>query len=1697
MIQSLFSFLFIRCVATAVSDDVVFSPLLVPVGLRVSVAVAQTQRQFVQDDEPYNLDIVRRNSTNGLFEVESSEPCTIAGGGSLNCPVQASATGQYLAVLRSALPAQWLVTINCFELPVATSVLPIVLAMKGREKLRIAVASPVTHYGRIVLKFVEPVSGRLAACELTLDMPNGTLLHGRSPSFSSFQESDRLHVWLSLNGVHFYDTGIVVGLVKVAKLKVGFLYVGSPDDFGWNFQHNEARLMLEEHMSEQIETRYVNDVSEWGPNQCDFCVQEPGWNTSVNGGVGGWEDEPADFFGTHESAMIMRRWIEEDGVDMIIGTSFYFHWDMNHMARRYSNTSFVHASGWLTRMNMAVTFPRVEQARYLSGIAVGWYIKVNNLPKKVGFLSSYQLGETVRAVNAFKLGLEVVDPEIEVYLTWVFSWNDARKERVGAERLMQYYGVEALAQHTDSPETQHVAHEHGKVGVGYNSDMLRIVGDSVLTSPILAWGQDYMTFVQRVLDGEPMDYANFWHGAESGAWRLSDFSSRVPIEARIQIVEEHAKLTAGQDTIFCRPNLTDNKGRIRNGPTNPAVKPLPWEQEHLIPGTTCLAPDVINSCCQEYNGFSCDERWLLKGVIDTCDPSPTHPQGLALVEGQCFVGPMTIPDACPDGSFLKITGCTLVRRGHFSQDEKEVPCVAGYYSDAAGASACKPCVSGSAAGTEGSVRCGLCPSGQYSDTWGAKACRRCEPGRFSRQIGATACDICDFGLYATQSGQSECASCSPGRVTVRMATSSSDACVCSEGTYLSSDHGSAIPRQGRTCLPCPEGMSCATGADAGNFPAPGSSVAAGPYPMVMAGYMTLVEEPVSVYRCLHGHACPGGASGTCADLLDATTVACGRCVKGAYASRGDCLACTGNEAGAVVVVVILCVVGVIVFTLAVNNDRIKQPRSLMTIGLLLAQMLTGIQTMGVFKQLKITWFSPMSEILEFMQILTFELSVLRLSCVLGDNTAFNYGVRQMIAPASFLLLVAVVLMKRRFDCRVDVAAQISNAFGNVVSILFISIVLSCSMPFWCSLLHPSGLSSILDDPSVLCWVSSMHTTMVVIGLIAFCLIPLPFLVAACYFTRMLPFYFSDHSMLSSRKLNGLRFMYVRFAPSKYWFSLVLLLRNLVLAFIPSLVHEACLQIFFVFALLLFVTSIQQINKPWSANVANLADSILSNLLMLLLLSGFAATEAVTDQKPLRIFALCVFASLFVVMLVFVVQAVFLYLNPYPWYDYFLCHHKAAAAAQARLLKLILQHNKHKEVFIDSDDLFDLSILFDIVKTRVYTLAVYLTDSTLARGWCVGEIVSACSAKVTMVAMVTSSFQEPPSDLQLLRDYVDPSGCDFSSLGIDMTMIAEGIRTLLSESTPRVAITDIEGVGRGKFMLIAEALLVAPKTSKALRISRCLQIKSIFKSVGQANMGDTVSCQPTVRPSADNIMICSDVHDDETTAAVGILVSKVQEQILSKVPEGLFCLCDSPLSEAEMLQAFAQARASIFVLSCGTLQSQLQVVGIAQVMHICVCETQRVKDPAISVILNSVRERSTRRNSSQRNGLQVIPIALPSFVFPSETFYNEGLKQFRPEGQQHFADLLRGFFKLIALRFQTHGSDAVLETQAREVANRIPQKSVARLAENLLKEYSVFLDTSTTPGVTIPTEASGLNLSEDLECPEPVLVELAEDVVTLM
>jgi basic membrane protein A and related proteins len=293
--------------------------------------------------------------------------------------------------------------------------------------------------------------------------------------------------------------------------QAAFVYVSPVGDLGWTWAHDQGRLALESEFGADIETAFIENVPE-GP----------------------------------EAERVIRDFAQR-GFDLIVTTSFGYMDPTITVAQEFPNTWFVHVSGYKTADNVSTIFGRMYQPRYLSGLVAGSATESNI----IGYVAAFPIPEVVRGINAFTLGVREANPNAEVRVVWTNTWYGPPEEKEAATALLAV-GADVIAQHQDTTEPQKAAQDMGGVSISYNSPMLGVVGDSVLTGPVWDWGIKYIDIVNRIKAGT---YAteSYWGSMTDGIVDLAPYSDRVPANV-LQLVDARKQLiVSGQWDVFCGP----------------------------------------------------------------------------------------------------------------------------------------------------------------------------------------------------------------------------------------------------------------------------------------------------------------------------------------------------------------------------------------------------------------------------------------------------------------------------------------------------------------------------------------------------------------------------------------------------------------------------------------------------------------------------------------------------------------------------------------------------------------------------------------------------------------------------------------------------------------------------------------------------------------------------------------------------------------------------------------------------------------------------------------------------------------------------------------------------------------------------------------------------------------------------------------
>jgi basic membrane protein A len=303
-------------------------------------------------------------------------------------------------------------------------------------------------------------------------------------------------------------------------LKVGFIYVGPVNDFGWTYAHDLGRRELQANLQEKVKTTFVENVSEGA-----------------------------------DAERVIRQ-LALDGNKLIFTTSFGFMNPTIKVAKDFPKVFFEHCTGYKRAVNVGTYLGRFEEPRYLTGMIAGKMTKSNI----IGFVGAYPIPEVIRGIGAFTQGIRSTNPKAQVKVIWVQSWFDPAKEREAAQALVNL-GADILSQHTDSAAAIQLAEEKGIYAFGYNTDMSNFGTKSHLTSAINQWGKFYTDKALSVINGT-WKSQDIWDGISQGMVDISPMNQVIPSDVQQLVNAKRDEFIKGTAHPFDGP-VKDQQGVVR------------------------------------------------------------------------------------------------------------------------------------------------------------------------------------------------------------------------------------------------------------------------------------------------------------------------------------------------------------------------------------------------------------------------------------------------------------------------------------------------------------------------------------------------------------------------------------------------------------------------------------------------------------------------------------------------------------------------------------------------------------------------------------------------------------------------------------------------------------------------------------------------------------------------------------------------------------------------------------------------------------------------------------------------------------------------------------------------------------------------------------------------------------------------------
>lgn len=712
------------------------------------------------------------------------------------------------------------------------------------------------------------------------------------------------------------------------------------------------------------------------------------------------------------------------------------------------------------------------------------------------------------------------------------------------------------------------------------------------------------------------------------------------------------------------------------------------------------------------------------------------------------------------------------------------PCLKGQYG-ILGASSCTACAEGFYADQEGSSACKSCPAG-YSCPVGASLAVACDAGKYALAQKAE-CLYCLPGTYQSLPGKSACISCDTVIVgaSCGQGTQKPSDCACPKGSLLRSFDGNSS-----VCAGCPAGMRCPGGA----LPAE-----------QLGGYYAYVKDNGQIVRgsdvrrlstttwqynvvlCRSDIECPAGPAGTCA--FGRGGLACNDCLPNYFEERaGTCAQCTQSIQGPLIFALFFTLALAVAGILLVKLDLSRQSLSVVTVGALGAQLAFAVQALGAVRQMKIGWVDPIKAILDVFVLINFNYEIINFSCIWEhSDPVIRFLLKILTYPACASALIIAYWASKLIGRSLDVN-KLYNLNGMLLSVFYITLTLGVLLPFQCQS-NPDGSRSMLSEPALMCFKTPKHVTITILAAFGIFFYPVSIYAWIVWVTIRFP------SLIASGKgiqmVVRYKFLFNRYKPEVYYYGVLSLTRGMIVALLPVVVVGVpSLQVVLMGAVFLYGALVQTRLWPWRTYIANICDLAISSFLVLIMLaagplmlvSGRVLNFDEEKNQAEKVMSILMTVLVVFVLFAFLASGVYVVYRRFrPRYNFgaFLCHHKVGAGVLCRFIKSIVSKHSTSEMFVDSDNLMDLDLLFNMVRTETKNLVIVMTPEVLKRMWCAGEIATAFSNKVHMLPMVCDGCM-PPDDATIETIplvWTEEMQATLVSFGITMELIKEAYRHL--------------------------------------------------------------------------------------------------------------------------------------------------------------------------------------------------------------------------------------------------------------------------------------------------------------------------------
>lgn len=258
--------------------------------------------------------------------------------------------------------------------------------------------------------------------------------------------------------------------IKHKKWKTYFLYPKTPADSQWIYSHELGRQYLEQTFSDEVETRFVTDV-------------------------------------TRDNVEEILEKIIADGADIIFEVGPQLAEASLEVAALHPNVKILNCSLNTESKQITTYYARMYEGKFISGMVAG-ALTTND---RIAYVADYPIYGMIANINAFALGAQMTNPRVKVYLDW------STKKNYDLQCFLHEHDIQIVSDQDmikpSDPTRMFGLYRHHEDGTA-----------DKLVMPAWNWGEFYTRLLRSIMSGsyetetksEIKGAVNYWWGMSAG-----------------------------------------------------------------------------------------------------------------------------------------------------------------------------------------------------------------------------------------------------------------------------------------------------------------------------------------------------------------------------------------------------------------------------------------------------------------------------------------------------------------------------------------------------------------------------------------------------------------------------------------------------------------------------------------------------------------------------------------------------------------------------------------------------------------------------------------------------------------------------------------------------------------------------------------------------------------------------------------------------------------------------------------------------------------------------------------------------------------------------------------------------------------------------------------------------------------------------